>query len=112
MTVYVDDMNATFGRMIMVHMIADTDEELHAMAAKIGIARKWHQAPPRHSSHYDICLSKKVLAIKNGAVAVTMRQLGMMNRERKATGFLGRPEPSGLVHLEAPNEVQKQLELI
>lgn len=48
MTVYVDDMKANFGRMVLCHMLADSDEELHAMAARIGVARKWHQAPPRY----------------------------------------------------------------
>jgi hypothetical protein len=50
MTVYVDDMRAEFfpphapgRRFIMCHMIADTEEELHAMAARIGVACKWHQ---------------------------------------------------------------------
>jgi hypothetical protein len=36
MTIYVDDMKAAFGRMKMCHMIADTDDELHAMADRIG----------------------------------------------------------------------------
>ena len=31
-TVYVDDMNAAYGCMKMSHMLADTDDELHAMA--------------------------------------------------------------------------------
>ncbi len=47
MTVYVDDMQAQYGRMKMCHMIADTDEELHAMADLIGIARKWWQSPAK-----------------------------------------------------------------
>jgi hypothetical protein len=91
MTVYVDDMNSSYGRMKMCHMIADTDEELHAMADTIGVARKWHQAPPRHDSHYDIASSKKALAIVAGAVSITWRQCGAMNRRRKITGELGKP---------------------
>lgn len=92
MTVYVDDMRAKFGRMVMCHMLADTDAELHAMAAKIGVARRWHQAPPRHDSHYDIALSKRALAAAAGAVQITWRQAGCMTLRRRATGELGPPE--------------------
>jgi hypothetical protein len=83
-TVYVDDMRAPFRRMLMCHMIADTELELHLMAARIGIARKWYQG-----DHYDICLTKRALAVKLGAVEVTLRQCGSMNIRRKATGSLG-----------------------
>lgn len=91
MTVYVDDMNAAYGRMKMCHLLADTDEELHAMADCIGVARKWHQAPPKHSSHYDIALSKKAIAIAAGAIEITWRQAGAMNTRRRVTGELGDP---------------------
>jgi hypothetical protein len=92
MTVYVDDMNASFGRMKMVHMIADSDDELHAMADTIGVSRRWHQAPPKHDSHYDIAQTKKALAIKAGAMAITYRQCGAMNTRRRVTGSLGLPD--------------------
>ena len=92
MTVYVDDMKAGFGRMKMCHMLADTDDELHAMAALIGVARKWWQSPERTSgSHYDIALSKRALAIQAGAVEITLRQAGAMNSRRRVTGQLGDP---------------------
>lgn len=69
--VYVDDMRAPFRRMIMCHMIADTEDELHAMARKIGVALLWYQG-----DHYDICLAKRALAIENGAQAITRMALG------------------------------------
>lgn len=92
MAVYVDDMRAGFGRMVMCHMMADTDAELHAMADRIGVQRKWFQAPPRHDPHYDIAQSKRALAVQAGAVQVTLRVLAYMNRRRKETGSLGKPE--------------------
>ena len=49
MTVYVDNMQAPFGRMKMCHMVADTSEELLAMADKIGVQRKWLQKAGTHS---------------------------------------------------------------
>lgn len=94
MTVYVDDMAAAYGRMKMCHMLADTDEELHAMADRIGVQRKWHQAPPRHDSHYDIALSKRALAVAAGAVQITWRQASAMTMRRRLDGVLGEPDQS------------------
>ena len=81
MTVYVDNLNAQYGRMIMCHMMADSLDELHQMADKIGINRKWFQNKPRFP-HYDIAKSKKALAIQHGAVEVTPQQLVTIMREK------------------------------
>lgn len=83
MTVYVDNMEAKYGRMIMCHMLADSDEELHAMADLIGVDRKWHQKPGTTHSHYDICKSKKELAIKYGAVQIDRTELGNILRNKR-----------------------------
>ena len=87
---YVDDMRAPFGRMIMCHMIADTEDELHAMAAAIGVARRWFQQKPS-GDHYDIALSKRALAIARGAKEITLRQCAMMCANRRHSGTLGDP---------------------
>ena len=69
MSVYVDRARNGYGRMIMCHMVADTPDELHAMADRIGVARRWFQAPPKASFwHYDIAQSKRALAIAAGAI--------------------------------------------
>ena len=82
MTVYVDDMHlhpmGRYRRMKMSHMIADTDEELHAMADRIGVARRWFQ-----SDHYDVCLSKRALAVRHGAVEITLRELALKAMRRR-----------------------------
>jgi len=75
MAVYVDDMEAEFGRMKMCHMAADSSKELLDMADKIGVARKWIQYPGTDKEHFDICKSKKARAIRLGAIAVTAREL-------------------------------------
>lgn len=77
MSVYVDDMEAAFGNMVMCHMWADTDDELLAMADAIGVQRKWIQGHPtlsfgkhRNASwvHFDIAKSKRALAVGRGAI--------------------------------------------
>lgn len=90
MTVYVDDMHrlpmGRYRRMKMSHMIASTEDELHALAARIGVARRWYQG-----DHYDICLSKRTLAVDAGAVEVTLKQLAAMSFRQKIEGVLGDP---------------------
>lgn len=72
MTVYVDNARHGFGRMVMCHMFSPDLGELHAMADKIGVARRWFQNPltmPKVSwPHYDIAQSKRALAVRHGAV--------------------------------------------
>lgn len=71
--VYVGTRKYRFGRLILSHMAADTIEELHATADKIGVARQHFQAGKR--PHYDVCQSKKTLAVKHGAKMVNDREL-------------------------------------
>jgi hypothetical protein len=94
MTVYVDDMQAEYepkhrpGRKyILSHMIADTEEELHDMAKRIGVARRWFQR-----DHYDVTQSCKALAIKYGAVQITQRQCSFMATNRRFGLPMGTPE--------------------
>ena len=52
------------------HMSSDTSiKELHDFAKKIGLRKEWFQN--KSKPHYDLSVSKRVLAIKNGAVEVT-----------------------------------------
>lgn len=88
MTVYVDDMAARFGRMIMCHMVGDTEAELHEMADRIGVRRQWFQG-----DHYDIAKSKRALAIIAGAVEVTQHQLGCMRLMQRREGLDRLPSP-------------------
>lgn len=94
MAVYVDDMaaphrpkHAPGRKYVLCHLIADTEEELHQMANLIGVARQWFQG-----DHYDIALTKKKLAIKNGAREITRRELGAMAMLMRCGQPMGKPE--------------------
>lgn len=86
MGVYVDNMRASYGRMVMCHMIADSRAELDAMADQIGVARKWRQKSGTHLEHYDISLSARAKAIAAGAIEITMRELAIRLRDRREGG--------------------------
>lgn len=71
----------------MSHMIADTEGELHAMADAIGVARRWYQG-----DHYDVTKSKRMLAVKAGAIEIPMRTLACMATNRRFRLPMGTPE--------------------
>lgn len=83
MAVYVDNARLTFRNMRMCHMIADTIEELHAMADRLGLKRAWFQYSATHP-HYDLSLSKRELAIQFGAHPLTSKELVMVLRKNAA----------------------------
>lgn len=57
----------------MSHLAADSLEELHEAAKSIGLREEWFQAG--HLPHYDLCQSKKRLAIRQGAVRISTKEL-------------------------------------
>lgn len=85
MTVYIDNARIPLGRMLMCHMLADSLDELHSMADKIGVNRKYF-----HDGHYNVCASKRALALAFGAQGVTVRE--MVNVRARLRNDEGRPE--------------------
>ncbi|MFO0801448.1 MAG: DUF4031 domain-containing protein [Gemmataceae bacterium] len=62
------------------HLAADTLEELHAFAARLGLKRAWFQAGRR--PHYDLTAKRREAAVKAGAVEVGDRAfLRLFKRE-------------------------------
>lgn len=82
--VYIDDYNAPFRNMKMCHMIADSKDELLEMCDKIGVQRKWIQKEGTSHEHFDICSTKKVIALKFGAVSISLRDLALKLRDKKS----------------------------
>ena len=57
-----------------VHLIADSEKELHDFAKKIGLKRDWFQ-DHRHK-HYDLTTKRMAnKAIINGAILKTTREI-------------------------------------
>lgn len=71
MTVFVDRLpdNASWGRWRNgAHMLGSDIDELHALAAQIGLRRSWFQ--DKRLPHYDLTVSKRALAVAAGAVEI------------------------------------------
>ncbi len=83
MAVYVDDMYAPFGRMKMCHMMADSREELAAMAARIGLNREWLQRADTPEEHYDVSIAYRKKAVAEGAVEVQSKDLVKIIRAKR-----------------------------
>ena len=99
LTVYVDDwrQRATVRDRTdrWSHLLADDPEELHAMAAALGIPRRGFQHHRRSAAlnHYDVPEALRVEAIALGAVAVTWREMARLTRAWRRAG--ARPATPG-----------------
>lgn len=84
MAVYIDDYEARYRGMRMCHMIADSTDELLAMADSIGVQRKWIQFAGTPKEHFDVCVTKKQVAVMHGALLITFRELSAKVSARKS----------------------------
>lgn len=99
MTVYVDNFRtpATVGRLRgrWSHLTADTPDELHAFAERLGHRREWFQAKCKHLPcptvdgvcahfHYDVVDRKRTEAIALGAKAIDIREMGALVSARRS----------------------------
>lgn len=90
MPVYVDplfdhgkkDAPKCFRKQPSAHMYADSLSELHAMARRLGLKRKWFQD---HATlkHYDLTETRRRQAVTAGVIEHTSEQLKDFIRQRR-----------------------------
>lgn len=88
MTVYVDKARNKYKRMVMCHLMADTLDELHEFAARLGMKREWYQ--PVSTPHYDLSLSRRAMALELGAVEIDEKKVVEIIRAYRSRAT---PEP-------------------
>ncbi len=70
MSAYVDDAVTLWRGQRWAHLMADTLDELHAMAAQLGLPRRAFQDKPS-GAHYDVTADLRAQALRLGAVALS-----------------------------------------
>ena len=70
MTVYVDDAVHAWRGERWAHLLADTLDELHAFAARLGLPRRAFQNKTS-GAHYDVTAAMREQALALGAVAIS-----------------------------------------
>ncbi|WP_101926288.1 MULTISPECIES: DUF4031 domain-containing protein [Luteimonas] len=70
MAVYVDDAVHPWRGDRWAHLLADTLDELHAFAGRLGIPRRAFQNKTS-GAHYDVDAATRLRAIALGAVAIS-----------------------------------------
>ena len=70
MSVYVDDAVTLWRGRRWAHLMADTLDELHAMAERLGVPRRAFQ-DKRSGAHYDVNEALREEALRLGAIAIS-----------------------------------------
>ncbi|WAX58607.1 DUF4031 domain-containing protein [Jatrophihabitans cynanchi] len=87
MACYVDTVRAYPGAGLrhthFCHLLADSREELHAMADALGIPRRFFQDHPWRW-HHDLPEHMRPRAVELGAREVDLHTVGRLLRERRA----------------------------
>lgn len=95
MPVYVDNVfipaDVPNGRVVhsskWCHLVADTSEELIALAVKIGLRPGYIQHPGTVHEHFDVTEGKRWQAIRAGAIQIDWTELAELDTAKRE----GRP---------------------
>jgi hypothetical protein len=86
-TCYVDTVRSYPGAGLrytrFCHLLADSPEELHAMADELGIPRRFYQDHPWRW-HHDLPEHLRARAVELGAQELTLREVGALLARRRA----------------------------
>lgn len=83
--VYVDDALWLWQGRRWCHLLADTPEELHRFASRLGLHRSSYQGPPKTSTpHYDITAFERSRALALGARAATRAEIATAAKAARA----------------------------
>ncbi len=79
MAAYVDELQPNLFRFKRwryshyCHLTADTLEELHEFAQRLGLRKGWFQGNRKYP-HYDLTANKRIQALGLGAVEISARE--------------------------------------
>jgi len=89
MSVYVDNERIPWRGREWCHLVADSLDELHAFAAKLGLRRAWFQERASYP-HYDVTVSVRNLALALGALNADRAMLIACCKKLRAEMAAGR----------------------
>lgn len=89
MTIYIDNARIEWQGKQWCHLVADTIDELHGFAKKLGLRRSWFQHLASYP-HYDVTVKVRTRAIEMGAKAASRKQI--ITAARKLKAELSRPK--------------------
>ena len=92
MAVYVDNERIEWRGRLWCHLVADSLDELHAFAARIGLRRSWFQDQASFP-HYDVTIEVRERALRAGALASNKTQMLSAARMLKAEMAVGPAKP-------------------
>lgn len=93
MAAYVDDAIWPWRGKQWAHLMADSLDELHEFAQRLGLRRNWFQGRAS-GAHYDITAAKRESALRLGAVPLsrddaTLYQSVLQNARKQASILRG-----------------------
>lgn len=96
MTVYVDNACIAWNGRQWCHLVADTLDELHGFAHRLGLKRTWFQDKASYP-HYDVTISVRSRAFALGALPADKATLLACCRKLKEELFAMRAEDTSLL---------------